>query len=289
MPKGKKTPKKTLPKGSGDSGVGQQPSPPNVTGAAAAFKIEMAALEGRVDAKLGRIETAVEQLADFVTNPGSKGSKGNRKSRRRQPSPSRCRDSSSDSSSSRSSSSDSRSRSRSRSRSPKRARGKHPFAQRNFLGRHEKVDSFDRLMLVNIRTINIAFEQGQDIRGLVDHVEMLCQKSSTKVFQVAALCNYDKAVRLRADREGIAAFSKVEAGDILKYFSYDSSMNAVSSRTSKSKPKSDNSGKPCFSFNKADLTCTVVGCKYKHVCMYCHSTAHGASECNAQSKKSTSK
>ena len=168
-------------------------------------------------------------------------------------------------------------------------KGRHPFEQSNFIERGKKVDSFDKLILVNIRTIKIMFEHGEDIRGLIDHVEMLCKKAGSKVFQIRALCDYDEAVRARADTKWMSAFERVEAGDILKYFLHDSSLNAMSSRSSKSKTKTDNSARVCFAFNKSDVTCAVVCCHYKHSFMYCGSTSHRASDCKVISKNDLSK
>lgn len=180
----------------------------------------------------------------------------------------------------------------SRSRSPIKSK---PYKQENFLGRHDVVDSFDKLVLVNVRTLNILVEKGEsvkNIQGVLDHLELLCTKAATKVFQTRALIEYDRAVRARANTSGLVAFRKVLNSDVLKYFSYDSSVNAITKQT-KTKVSSKNGSsdvqRPCFAFNKAESSCVASSCKYKHACMFCRSPSHGASECKTESKAGPSK
>ena len=174
----------------------------------------------------------------------------------------------------------------SRSRSPKKSK---PFTHDNFLERHEKVDALDKLMLVSIRTLKQAIAEGQNVEGLLDHMEMICVKSSTKIYQVKAFIDFDKAVRDRANAKGISVFSKVDNADVLTYFSYDNTLAALAS---KQKPKQNVSSKPegqrvCFNFNKADTECVSQSCRYKHVCMFCRSSSHGANNCRVEGKTGT--
>ena len=81
-----------------------------------------------------------------------------------------------------------------------------------------KVDSFETLMLVLVRTVFILLKQGEDIEGLLSHMEMLCEKALTKVYRVGPLVTYDKSVRDRADLVGPEAFGTVLTSDVFRFF-----------------------------------------------------------------------
>ena len=289
---------------SGENGAvgGQQPIIPQVTVAIDQVPTDQT-MEDRLtaqdrllssqDARLGRMETLLQDLADR-RGSDSRGSKKRhqssprrgRRSRSARPSStarqaSRARKARSPSNSSVSSMSD---KSVSRSPSPKKSK---PFSQANFLDRHEKCDSFDKLMLVNIRTVNKTIDQGNDAQPILDHMEMLCVKAATKIYVVRALIDFDKAVRDRANLKGISAFKNIETSDMLAYFSYDNTIVAVASR---SKPKTTNKNgdniRSCFAFNRA-IGCSSQNCRYKHMCMFCKSSSHGSYECKMEGKMPT--
>ena len=51
------------------------------------------------------------------------------------------------------------------------------FDQRNFLEKHRKIDSIETLLLVNVRLIKQMSEEGRDVVGIIDHMELLIEKS----------------------------------------------------------------------------------------------------------------
>ena len=240
--------------------------------------------------KLGRMEEMLEKL--------TQGKRSRSSRRKHQSSPRRHARSRSrrPGSSSRSRLSRSRRRSSSResvssmsdgSRSPSPKKSK-PFSQENFLARHEKLNTFDRLMLCNIRTVNICIEQGTDAQAVLDHMERLCVKAANKVYQVEALIAYDKAVRARANLKGLSAFKTVETADILTYFCYDNTEIAKQASNKSKKPAArSDQVRSCFAYNKVS-GCNSQNCRYKHHCMFCKSNSHGSFECKTESK-STSK
>ena len=176
----------------------------------------------------------------------------------------------------------SRSSSRSSSSSSSRYRGKDvrllPFDYCNFLDKSVKLDSFESLMLLQVRMVKSLFLQGEDLLGLISHIELLCEKAMTRVYRIPSLIAYDHSVRVRASAKGPDGFGQVENADVLRYFAYDSTVVASAAKT-KSVTKTSGGGdrKPCFAFNKGD--CKVQSCKFSHFCMYCRSQAHGASGC----------
>ena len=236
-----------------------------------------------MDRRMMRVEEVVHQLAMAVGNVTDsinkmRVSRQTGRSRKRQRSPTRRGD-------------DSWSRSRSRSTSGSsdghhKGRDKAPFNQSNFIHKSEKVDCFEALVLVNIRTIKQMLEQEEEVDGIIDHIELLCEKALTRVYRPLALCSYDRTVRDRANIKGISAFKVVENSDVLRHFAYDSTIIA---EKGKSKPKTSTdrvSGerKNCFNFNKNEGGCKIANCKYAHKCMYCLNQSHGASTCPSTGK-----
>ena len=232
----------------------------------------------RLTKMVANVQDHLEKLADSRATEGSteSSSAGSRSRRRaRQPSPTYARGRSS----SEASSDD--------EQKPKRASSKHDsaFSQKNFVEKGTKVDSFETLMLVSVRTVLILLKQGEDVEGLLSHMEMLCEKAMTKVYRVGPLVTYDKSVRDRADLVGPEAFGTVLTSDVFRFFSYDSTVVSVS-KLNKNKPVSGKSGekRPCFAFNKGK--CEISTCRYSHTCIFCRSASHGSMTCsNSKSDK----
>lgn len=164
--------------------------------------------------------------------------------------------------------------SRSRSRSSKRSE----FDYKNFLPKGTKVDSFERLALASVKTVRYLHEYGEDLDGILRHLELLCEKAATRVFTYSALVDYDKSVRARADKKGPKAFDLVENADIVRHLSYEGTVGAQKSTRHKHKAKSISINNPCFNFNLGK-PCKFEPCAYKHVCQQCGSNSHGSSEC----------
>ena len=123
----------------------------------------------------------------------------------------------------------------------------------------------------------------------MDHAELLCEKAITRVYRPSALIAYDVSVRSRANLEGPRAFATVLNCDVLRYFSYDSTVVAEKGASNSSRKASQPSGvekRPCFAYNKSEGGCKTDRCRYVHSCMFCKSASHGASGCSS-TKKST--
>lgn len=132
--------------------------------------------------------------------------------------------------SSRSSSEESSSRERDHRRGVGRRGGR--YNHKRFTPQGEQVASFERLMVISMKTIEYVTREGLDISGLIQHITCLAEKASKNIYKVEALISYDAAVRDRAGREGPAAFGVVSQEDVLTYFCYDT--------TERAKPKQGN-------------------------------------------------
>ena len=188
-------------------------------------------------------------------------------------------------------SSSSEGRRRRRSYSPKKPKGTDdtPFDQRNYLEKAIKLDNVEALFLVNTRTVRILLEQGEPTEAVIsvlEHVEMLCEKALTRIYRPSALIGYDKAVRTRANVDGVEAFGRVRNVDVLRHFSFDATIVAgKGGNTKKSSGGSNKSSdtRSCFRFNSEE-GCKLTQCKYPHVCMFCRATTHGSPACTGGSK-----
>ena len=233
----------------------------------------------RSESRLSTLEAGLERMGSILGDIKSSLDLSSRPSRSRQRSPSRregSRDSSVDSSD-----------------ADKSDNGNKAFSQKNFVDKDVKVETLDVLNLVNLRTLRILLEKGDSLElalGFLDHAELLCEKAITRVYRPSALIAYDVSVRSRANLEGPRAFASVRNCDVLRYFSYDSTVVAQKgsgSNSRKAPGSSRPSGtekRPCFVFNKAEGSCKSEGCRYVHACMFCKSTAHGASGCPSGTK-----
>ena len=273
-----------MPKGKGskkakDVGLGGAGAPPQGFLSALGTQDGMQQSDSRAsrsESRLSTLEAGLKRMGSILGDIKSSLDVSSRPSRSRQRSPSRLgcsRDSSAD--------------------STDNGNLKTPFAQTNFVDKSVKVDSMDTLNLVSLRTLRILLEKGDSLEmalGFLDHAELLCEKAITKVYRPSALIAYDCSVRGRANLEGPRAFASVRNADVLRYFSYDSTVVAQKgsgSSTRKAPGSSRPSGvekRPCFVFNKAEGSCKTEGCRYVHACMFCKSTAHGASGCSNSAK-----
>ena len=181
----------------------------------------------------------------------------------------------------------SRSRSRSYSSIPRRRHRVGEYDQRNFLGRHEKIDCIEKLLLVNVRLIKQKNEEGEDIFDIIKHIEVLVEKSVTKMYTLKALSNYDNSVKQRADKKGLKAFRDVDNSDILRYLSYDGTVMAYKlSNQPKTKPQSKpkQSQNSCYAYNRPE-GCRNDPCRYKHVCGVCGVSGHNSEKCQKSEPK----
>ena len=241
----------------------------------------------KMDSRMGKIESGMQTLASLMGSiqatmekREATGQQEGRSRKRQQsplwlnpgnPSSYRQRDSSSSS----------------RSPSPtKRGKDKTPFDTVNFLPYEVKCDNFESLMLANVRTLKLLAFDGEDILALINHIELICEKAMTKVYRSSALVNYDKSVRDRANVKGPSEYQIVMNSDVLRYFSYDSTVVATNGNRKNAGNHASSSSKKthCFAFNKSDKGCVFPNCRYAHSCIYCKSGSHGAWSCSSGSK-----
>ena len=181
---------------------GRQVSPlPKATGKAKVASVVDVVVTGAIDDLARRttlIEDSLEKIVDLLQDGATKSGRGSSRRRlervvdtaslgNRGRSPGNRgqgpRSSLREATGSRSSSSEWRSSSRDSTRSSwsttkKRHRSRHgEYDQSNFLSRHQKIDSIEKLLLVNVRLIKQKYEEGEDIVSLIDHIEILVEKS----------------------------------------------------------------------------------------------------------------
>ena len=138
-----------------------------------------------------------------------------------------------------------------------------------------------------MRLVKVLYDQGEDIFNLISHIEMLVEKSATKIYTVKALAAYDKSVKDRADKMGIRAFESVDSAEVLRHLCYDGTV--LAQRGSYQKPKTQNKSKSspntCYAYNRPE-GCRNDPCRYRHVCDICGTGGHPSEKClKTESKK----
>ena len=213
---------------------------------------------------------------------------GHRRHRRRRTRDSRSASSSSSSSSSSSnyswSSDESTSSSRSTHKGSRRSRRKQEkrdkkrkgkFDTSKFLKEGDKLNTYERLVLANLKMVRKFYKKDRDILGFLDHMILVAEKAERKVFSIEALINYDEAVKASSKEYGLRAFKTLDPANIVKHLSYDGTQVAVNSRRpnanrpSATKTPNLNHNFACIKFNFAQGGCKERSCRYKHICSAC--------------------
>ena len=183
-------------------------------------------------------------------------------------------------------------RHRSRSSSRRRRHGKAgKYDAKYFLDEGEKLNSYERLSLVNLRILSRMFRKGKDIQGFLDHCILLAEKADPGLFRPETLIKYDNHVKCVAAEKGSASFEKIDPASIVKFLSYDGTKGAEKQASNHSARKSRSSITPngtCFRFNFSIDGCKRSSCPYKHVCSTCFSASHIANDCSRKSEAKSS-
>ena len=135
--------------------------------------------------------------------------------------------------------------------------------------------------------LKLCMTKGEDVFNLISHIEMLIEKSVTKIYTVKALTAYDKSVKDRADRVGIRAFERVDSADVLRHLCYDGTVLAqrLTYQKPKTQGKSKHSPNTCYAYNRPE-GCRNDPCRYRHACDVCGIGGHPAEKCQkTESKK----
>ena len=147
----------------------------------------------------------------------------------------------------------------------------------------------------------------ENTKGLRAHISYLTVKASEGIYDVRALLAYDSAMREKASKDGIEAFTGGDTKLTNYYLGYSGTIQAMSYAASaaNNRPNSTTSIRKqggssyggsrggrrqsftgwkklcaekncCFAFaqgNRCD------GCMFKHMCVVCNATTHGMSTC----------
>ena len=129
-------------------------------------------------------------------------------------SPSSSRSSSGSRSSSRSSHRNSRHSRRKQEKRDKRRKGK--FDTSKYLRDGDKLNTYERLVLANLKMARKFYKKERDILGFLDHMILVAEKAERRVFASEALIGYDESVKDSAKEIGLKAFKKVDPANIVK-------------------------------------------------------------------------
>lgn len=162
-----------------------------------------------------------------------------------------------------------------------RSRRKEPvFPQDEFLQEGEAMASLNTVVLAGVRQVRHLLMEGQEVEPILKHLEFLLKKSTLGVYRHDAYIGYDRAVRSRADRDGIAAFGVMATEELATSFCPE---NLISTKNRDGKSKSQTSGKSakapkfCRAFNEG--SCSFKNCIFAHACLACDEIGHGKSDC----------
>ena len=206
---------------------------------------------------------------------------------------------SSSSSASRSSSSSSTSRSSSESVSPARSsrrsrrkqdkrdkKRKGKYDTSSYLRDGDKLNTYERLVLANLKMMRKLYKSERDVLGFLDHMILIAEKAERRVFASEALISYDESVKENAKESGLKAFKVLDPANIVKHLSYDGTQVAVNSRRTNSTRQSStrtpnlNHNFACIKFNFAQGGCKAgQSCRYKHICSACGGPGHSNGDC----------
>ena len=176
---------------------------------------------------------------------------------------------------------------RSRSRStPKHSK----YSSAHYLRAKEKLNNYERLVVVNIRMALALMKRKKDIRGLLRHMLLIGEKAASDMFMDDALLNYDESVKDKAKDMGMKAYRRVDPAAIVEHLSYENTKNAANAKRGGgrkgfvSKTQGQGPGH-CLKYNYDPRGCTRKECHYRHVCSACGSASHVNGDCPKRSSQ----
>ena len=186
---------------------------------------------------------------------------------------------------------------RKQDRRDKKRKGKYDTSK--FLREGDKLNTYERLVLANLKMVRKLYKKDRDILGFLDHMILVAEKAERRVFASEALISYDESVKDAAKENGLKAFAVVDPANIVKHLSYDGTQVAVNSRRSNATRQSSSASKgpnlnhnfACIKFNFAQGGCKEGrSCRYKHICSACGGSGHSNGDCpNVDRERSSSK
>lgn len=162
-----------------------------------------------------------------------------------------------------------------------RAKCKTPaFPQDEFLQDGEVMSSLNTVVLAGIRQVRHLIGGHQEVGPVLKHLEFLLKKSTLGVYRHEAYISYDRAVRARAERDGIGAFGYMATEELATSFCPE---NLVAPRNRDGKSKLQGGGKSakptkvCRAYK--DGSCSFKNCIFAHSCLACDEAGHGKCDC----------
>lgn len=180
------------------------------------------------------------------------------------------------------------SRNRKREGRPKRREPVYP--QDEFLTDGETMNSMNTVMLAGIRQARHLLEEGQPVDPILKHLEFIVKKSTLGVYRHDAYISYDRAVRARADRDGLPAFGTIATEELATSFCTENLLSTKGKDGKAKQPTGGKSSKPpkvCRAFNEG--ACTFRNCIFSHSCLACDEAGHGKAECPKLKTKTSSR
>lgn len=172
-----------------------------------------------------------------------------------------------------------------------RPRRKEPvYPQEDFLKDGETMSSMNTVILAGIRQVCQLLEENQPADPLLKHLEFIIKKSTLGVYRHDAYISYDRAVRARADKDGLPAFGTIATEELATSFCPE---NLLSTKGKDGKAKQQVGGKStkpprvCRAFNEG--SCTFRNCIFSHSCLACDESGHGKADCLKLKTKTSSR
>ena len=271
-------------------------------------------METRWDARFARMETAIRS---GLTNPSgasgpptvstavlpgpgaaapapaavidtkkksSRSSKSTKKKvRERSPSPGSVSSDGSDHSDNSSSSSESESEEEEETKKKTKKKKKGKYDTSKLLDEGDKIYSFERLILANLRMAVKLLKMERNIKGLLQHLVMVTEKAEKVTFASDSLCKYDEAVHATASEKGFRSYGRIDPVTIFKFLTYDGTVAAERAKRAAETNKKQARGcsgplYDCYAYNN-----TSEGCKgnggFRHICSSCGAQNHLIGEC----------
>ena len=160
------------------------------------------------------------------------------------------------------------------------------FDHRAHLAKGEKIENFEALVAITLKTLKKLVENKQETKRLIRHGQSMAEKASKKVYHLDAFVKYDEAVREKAGRVGPTAFGTV-VQEMGLHFCYDNTIKARQQTKIGTKEKRQKSEKTCNRYKENG--CFSKTCNYQHKCQSCELYGHGHRDCKSQDKKKESK
>lgn len=168
----------------------------------------------------------------------------------------------------------------SRKQQPKTHRREPKYSHDCFTKEGEAVNNFNTVVLAGVRMIRQLSEAGENILPVLKHMEFVAKKSTMGSYRQEAYVSYDRAVRSRAEMEGLSAFGEIATEEVATSFcSENLYVNTGKGPSTKSRQSAKRKAtKYCRAFNES--VCDFKSCVYSHTCMACDDNTHGKQDCS---------